>query len=265
MSRSLATLQEHVLSSGESFCQRYIKSPKYKGNTKAQQDDIRAPKDIQHRTVSGKFYRLRDHEASPFYKIVNQYFKEFERVYPDRYQERYGYWRPVINLSIEKFLKCGDRKEGFARVRCPDCKEEFFISFSCRQRSCCPSCDKKRALLLAHRLNNEVLANIPHQQWVFTLPEGYVSIFDSTEVFWGNYVGRLMMSFVRYSRWRLTAVYPQRSQLCRVSVISSTGIHTCALSFKREYLLNPVILSLFRMLIHNVSRLYGRRGYSLYF
>jgi hypothetical protein len=98
MSRSLATLQEHALSSGESFCQRYIKSPKYKGNTKAQQDDTRAPKDIQHRTASGKFYRSRDHEASPFYKIVIQYLMEFERVYPDRYQERYGYWRPVINL-----------------------------------------------------------------------------------------------------------------------------------------------------------------------
>jgi ribosomal protein S27E len=96
--------------------------------------------------------------------VVREHFDEFERVYPERYQERYGYWRPVIRSSIDKFMKCGDLKEGFARVRCPDCKEEFFVAFSCRQRSCCPSCDQKRALLLAHRLNDEVLANVPHRQ-----------------------------------------------------------------------------------------------------
>ena len=74
-----------------------------------------------------------------------------------------GYWRPVIRSSIDKFLKCGDLKEGFARVRCKDCGEEFFVAFSCRQRSCCPSCDRKRSLLLAHRLKDEVLAAVPHR------------------------------------------------------------------------------------------------------
>jgi hypothetical protein len=35
---------------------------------------------------AGKFYRPRDHEASPFFKIVRNRFDEFERVYPERYQ-----------------------------------------------------------------------------------------------------------------------------------------------------------------------------------
>jgi hypothetical protein len=83
-----------------------------------------------------KFYRPRDHEASPFFKVVRDRFDEFERVYPERFQQRYGYWRPVIRSSIDKFLKCGDLKEGFARVKCKDCGEEFFVAFSCRQRSC---------------------------------------------------------------------------------------------------------------------------------
>jgi hypothetical protein len=69
-------------------------------------------------TQTGKFYRPRDHEASPFFKIVRNRFDDFERVYPERYQRRYGYWRPVIRSSIDKFLKCGDLKEGFARVKC---------------------------------------------------------------------------------------------------------------------------------------------------
>ena len=129
-------------------------------------------------TVSGrkpvttpKFYRPRDHAASPFFKIVRERFDEFERVYPERFQQRYGYWRPVIRSSIDKFIKCGDLKEGFARVKCKDCGEEFFVAFSCRQRSCCPSCDQKRALLLAYRLKDEVLADVPHLQWVFTIPK----------------------------------------------------------------------------------------------
>jgi hypothetical protein len=35
----------------------------------------------------------------------------------------------------------------------------------------CPSCDQKRSLILGHRLINEVLASVPHRQWVFTIPK----------------------------------------------------------------------------------------------
>ena len=118
----------------------------------------------------GKFYRPRNHET-PFFKLVRDHFDEFENVYFERYQAKYGYWRPVIRSSIDKFFKCGDLKEGFARVRCPDCHEEFFVAFSCRQRACCPTCDQKRALLLGHRLKDEVFVEVPHRQWVFTIPK----------------------------------------------------------------------------------------------
>lgn len=72
----------------------------------------------------GTVYRPRNHET-PFFKIVRDHFDDFEKVYPERYQAKYGYWRPVIRSSIYKFLKCGDLKEGFARVRCPDCHAAF--------------------------------------------------------------------------------------------------------------------------------------------
>jgi predicted RNA-binding Zn-ribbon protein involved in translation (DUF1610 family) len=71
-------------------------------------------------------------------------------------QKAYGYWRPVIRASINKFLKCGDLKEGFARVSCPNCGKELFLAYSCRQRGTCPSCDQKRSLMLALRLNAQV-------------------------------------------------------------------------------------------------------------
>jgi len=171
MSGSLPALQDHAAAAAEAFCRRYVQPPKRRrrrAGTHAQSDITHA---IRSRPKPGKFYRPRDHEASPFFKVVRDYFDEFERVYPERYQKRYGYWRPVIRSSIDKLLKCGDLKEGFARVRCPDCKAEFFVAFSCRQRGCCPSCGQKRALLLAHRLNGEVLADVPHRQWVFAIPK----------------------------------------------------------------------------------------------
>ena len=102
--------------------------------------------------------------------MVREYFDEFEGVYPERYQKAYGYWRPVIRASIDKFLKCGDLKEGFARVRCPDRGKELFLACSCRQRGACPSCDQKRSLMLAMRLNAQVFEAVPHRQWVFTIP-----------------------------------------------------------------------------------------------
>jgi hypothetical protein len=171
MSHSLPALQENALAAADAFCQRFIPPPKRKRQKPILQSKQARPESQHSKAKAGSFYRPRDHEASPFIKVVRERFDEFEKVYPQRYQERYGYWRPVIRSSIDKFLKCGDLKEGFARVRCPDCKTEFFVAFSCRQRACCPSCDQKRALLLAHRLKNEVLADVPHRQWVFTIPK----------------------------------------------------------------------------------------------
>lgn len=49
-------------------------------------------------------------------------------------KKSYGFFRPVISEVVHYYLKCGDLKEGFARVRCPDCKHEYLLAFSCRGR-----------------------------------------------------------------------------------------------------------------------------------
>ncbi len=79
------------------------------------------------------FYRPRDPRASPVYRLFESHFDEFERVYPERYQKRYGFWRPVIRKAVDAFLACGDLHEGFARARCADCGSEIFLAFSCKQ------------------------------------------------------------------------------------------------------------------------------------
>jgi hypothetical protein len=118
-----------------------------------------------------KIYHHRQPKSSPFFRIVDSYFDEFERVYSQKFEKDYGFWRPVIHTSVEKFRKCGDLKQGFARVKCSDCGKEMFVPFSCHQRCSCPSCHQKRSLLLALHLTDDVLAEVPHSQFVFTIPK----------------------------------------------------------------------------------------------
>ena len=122
-------------------------------------------------SLEAEFYQPRKPRESPFYQLVEHYYDEFERVYPQRYEKKYGFWRPVIGDAVAKFLRCGDVREGFARVRCPDCTHEFFVAFSCRQRCMCPSCHQKRGLMTAIHVAENVCEKVPHRQYVFTIPK----------------------------------------------------------------------------------------------
>jgi hypothetical protein len=49
--------------------------------------------------------------------------------------------------------------------------------FSCRTRNFCPSCQAKRAALLAEHLGAKVLLPVPHRHFVFTIPEALRALF----------------------------------------------------------------------------------------
>lgn len=116
-------------------------------------------------------YRPRDPQASDLWRLVDQHFESFQRVYDERFGAKYGYWRPVVERSVRAYLRCGDLHEGFARVRCPDCGHEMFVAFSCKQRCTCPSCHQKRTLLTAIHVAEEVCAPVAHRQVVLTIPK----------------------------------------------------------------------------------------------
>jgi hypothetical protein len=116
-------------------------------------------------------YRPRDPRASDLWRLIDQHFDSFRQVYDQRFAAKYGFWRPVVDRSVAAFLKCGDLQEGFARVRCPDCKHEMFVACSCKQRCACPSCHQKRTLLTALHVAQEVCAPVPHRQVVLTIPK----------------------------------------------------------------------------------------------
>jgi hypothetical protein len=78
---------------------------------------------------------------------------------------------PLIERAAAVFRLCGDWKQGIARVRCPDCTYDFFVPFSCKSFHLCPSCAQKRTLLLGEYLSEDLLLQLPHRQFVFSIPK----------------------------------------------------------------------------------------------
>jgi hypothetical protein len=79
--------------------------------------------------------------------------------------------RSEIERTLLGFLDCGVPDCGFARVRCPSCRQEFLVALSCKMRGFCASCHAKRSVLWAEWLTQEVLLPVRHLQWVFTIPK----------------------------------------------------------------------------------------------
>jgi hypothetical protein len=55
----------------------------------------------------------------------------FERIYSEKFEKKYGYFRPVIGEVVHAYMRCGDLKDGFARVRCPKCAHEYLLQLIC--------------------------------------------------------------------------------------------------------------------------------------
>ena len=128
-------------------------------------------------TAPAGVYESRNPRASSLYALVEDYYEELERIYDDRYQQRYGRWRPVIGKVLRKYLECGDLHRGFARLGCDGCRYHAILAYSCKCRLFCPSCQQKRVLLFAEWLDTHILAEVHHAQFVFTIPKLLRPIF----------------------------------------------------------------------------------------
>ncbi|MGK2944322.1 MAG: IS91 family transposase, partial [Desulfuromonadales bacterium] len=116
-------------------------------------------------------YRPRQPSQSTLWKLLDMHYATFEQDYEQKFRKGYGYRRAVVDDVVRDYLKCGDLREGFARVRCPDCCHEYLLSFSCKGRWFCPSCHAKKVLQFGDLLSSNILSSIPHRQYVFTLPK----------------------------------------------------------------------------------------------
>jgi hypothetical protein len=53
---------------------------------------------------TARLYRPRRSRLTTLYRLVEQHHEQFQRVYAERYQQRYGFWRPVIADAIARYL-----------------------------------------------------------------------------------------------------------------------------------------------------------------
>ena len=116
-------------------------------------------------------YIPRKPRQSPHFRLIEDYFETLERVWDERYAGKYGYWRGYVQKTIFGYLDCGDFHNGFARIRCTSCDHEYLLAFSCKRRHFCPSCHERRVLEFGELLASEVLADVPHRHWVFSVPK----------------------------------------------------------------------------------------------
>ena len=89
-------------------------------------------------------YRPRHPERTVLYRVLFHHFGRFLTEYEGRFEKECGFLRPVVKDVVERYLDCGNPRCGFARIRCPSCREERLVMFSCRTRGFCPSCHAKR-------------------------------------------------------------------------------------------------------------------------
>jgi len=115
--------------------------------------------------------RARNPRATPLYRLFDGYFDEVRGQWEERYERRHGFWRSFVDEQVLRYLDCGLFEDGFARIRCPECAEEFLLAFSCTTRELCPSCAAKRSAAMAALLAEEVFEEVGHAQWVFVIPK----------------------------------------------------------------------------------------------
>jgi hypothetical protein len=122
-------------------------------------------------------YRPRRPRESPLFRLVEQHLEELLRAWPQRFARTHDPLRPVVERVLREFLKCGLLEHGFARSWCSRCRRSVLVALSCRGRSLCPSCEKKKQVLWAEWLREELLAPVAHRHIVLTIPRRLRPLF----------------------------------------------------------------------------------------
>jgi hypothetical protein len=115
-------------------------------------------------------YRPRRPRSSPLYRLLEDHYDQLARVHDETFRRTHGRLHAGVEKVVQRFLDCGLLENGFVRVHCPKCRVGFLVAFSCKARYLCPSCHAKRLLVWSDWLQ-EILDDVPHRQYVFTLPK----------------------------------------------------------------------------------------------
>lgn len=137
-------------------------------------------------TLGQPVYRPRS-STNDLKTIVEENLEFLRDAWDEHFRKKHGpLSRRLIDL-FERFTRCGDPHFGFFQLSCPQCDEKKILPFSCKARGLCPSCGKKRALLLGERLAEEVLPRVPYAPVVFTIPKMLRPLFLFDRVLFGEF------------------------------------------------------------------------------
>ena len=120
-------------------------------------------------TGLGNAYPRREPERTLLHRIVRENLASFLAEAAQRYPS--GELPHFIACEFERYLRCGLLCHGFARVRCPTCRDDLLVAFSCKNRGVCPSCSARRMADTAAHLRDRVLPDVPVRQFVMTMPK----------------------------------------------------------------------------------------------
>ncbi len=118
-------------------------------------------------TAASALYRPRESRTTALHRLLTGHFRQYQCSAAGEKTPH----RRHIDRSIEKYLDCGDPREGFARIRCGRCGSSKLVAFSCKQRCTCPSCHRKRTLMTGMHVAENVCAPVGHRQVVLTIPK----------------------------------------------------------------------------------------------
>ena len=122
-------------------------------------------------------YQPRRPRASPLWQIVHHGWDDFLADYESKHRNSLGPLRSATTATVQSFLRCGDLAAGFTRLQCPDCGHERLLAFTCKARHFCPSCHQRRVRSTSEWIATSVCHEVPHRQFVFTLPRVLRGIF----------------------------------------------------------------------------------------
>jgi hypothetical protein len=129
-----------------------------------------ARREVRLNPVTTGTYRPRRPQDSFLYRLVQQNLETFLATHREAWQDE----DPIpawVERSFRSFLECGIPTFGFARARCPGCKHDYIVPFSCKTRGLCPSCNNRRMVQTAAHLVDHVIPRVPVRQWVLTVPK----------------------------------------------------------------------------------------------
>jgi hypothetical protein len=112
-------------------------------------------------------YKRREPQGSVLHQLVREHLEPFLAYTREHYRKPLPKY---VERELRGFLSCGDLRAGFTRIRCPRCRREMFVGFSCGARTVCSSCSARRMAAASIHLCDRVLPNTPVRQWVLSVP-----------------------------------------------------------------------------------------------